>query len=57
MSTYPNIIAAKDARIAELKVENERRASDIAEFMRRLGPRWFLEQNWFPQSVEAHDGL
>jgi hypothetical protein len=26
--------------------------ADIDEFMRRLGPRWFLEQNWFPASVE-----
>lgn len=24
---------------------------DVTEFMRRLGPRWFLEQNWFPSSA------
>lgn len=27
--------------------------TDIAEFMRRLGPRWFLEQNWFPAFQQA----
>ena len=26
--------------------------ADIDEFMRRLGPRWFLEQNWFPASAD-----
>lgn len=26
-------------------------AADIDEFMRRLGPRWFLEQGWFPASL------
>src|SRR5690606_34685592 len=41
------------ARIAELEAENERQSSDIAEFMRRLGPHWFLEQGWFPKSVDA----
>jgi len=30
MSTYPNIIAAKDARIAELEAENERLKQEIA---------------------------
>lgn len=25
--------------------------ADIDEFMRRLGPRWFLEQGWFPASL------
>ncbi|MBZ9943491.1 hypothetical protein LB533_20605 [Mesorhizobium sp. BR1-1-13] len=25
---------------------------DIAEFMRRLGPQWFLAQNWFPASQQ-----
>ena len=25
---------------------------DIDEFMKRLGPRWFLEQGWFPKSAE-----
>lgn len=45
------------ADYAELEAENERQSSDIAEFMRRLGPRWFLEQGWFPESIEASDGL
>jgi len=27
--------------------------ADIDEFMRRLGPRWFLEQGWFPETVNA----
>ena len=49
--TDANLVEAASSRIAELEAENERQASDIAEFMRRLGPRWFLEQNWFPQSV------
>ena len=42
-----------EARITELEAEVERQSSDIAEFMDRLGPRWFLEQNWFPPSVDA----
>lgn len=45
------------ADYATLKAENKRQASDIDEFMRRLGPRWFLEQGWFPESVETSDGL
>lgn len=49
--------ARYEEQIAALKAENERQASDIAEFMRRLGPRWFLDQNWFPESVETSDGL
>jgi hypothetical protein len=27
--------------------------ADINEFMGRLGPRWFLEQGWFPATVNA----
>lgn len=48
---------AAASRIAAPEAENERQAADIAEFMRRLGPRWFLDQNWFPGSVEPSDGL
>src|SRR5690606_41833159 len=43
------------ARIAELEAENERQSSDIDEFMRRLGPPWFLAQGWFPKSVGARE--
>lgn len=55
--TDANLVEAASSRIAELEAENVRQSSDIAEFMRRLGPRWFLEQGWFPESIEASDGL
>lgn len=55
--TDANLVEAASSRIAELEAENVRQSSDIAEFMRRLGPRWFLEQGWFPESMEASDDL
>ena len=57
MQPYKNGDFVLYSDYAALKAENERQASDIAEFMRRLGPRWFLDQNWFPESVETSDGL
>lgn len=48
---------AAESALSRMKGALEQTRGDLDEFMRRLGPRWFLEQNWFPQSVEAHDGL
>lgn len=45
---------------AAITERNERigqRDADLNEFMRRLGPRWFLEQNWFPASIGARAAL
>lgn len=37
-------IAFKDDDVEALK-------ADMEQLMKRLGPRWFLEQNWFPDTV------
>lgn len=57
MQPYKNGDFVRYSDYAELEAENVRQSSDIAEFMRRLGPRWFLEQGWFPESMEASDDL
>lgn len=46
-----------EAQLAEARKALDQRDADIAEFMGRLGPRWFLEQGWFPESMEASDDL
>jgi len=52
------------AELEQVKLERdearkalEQRDTDIAEFMGRLGSRWFLEQGWFPKSVEVSDAV
>lgn len=53
----PDAIAAWNRRASLRAVpELEVVKADIAEFMRRLGPRWFLEQGWFPASQQAAAG-
>jgi hypothetical protein len=39
------------AEKAEAEVRTLR--EDVQQFMDRLGPHWFLEQNWFPESAAA----
>lgn len=34
---------------------NRERQADIEQFMRRLGPHWFLEQGWFPRTVKGSE--
>lgn len=31
--------------------EIEQLRADVDQFMRRLAPNWFIEQNWFPPSM------
>ena len=40
-------------RANSLSTELAMAKADIRQFMERLGPRWFLEQSWFPASVNA----
>ena len=44
---------AAEARANSLSTELAMAKADIRQFMDRLGPRWFLEQSWFPASVNA----
>lgn len=44
-------IKERDAN-AQLIASAPTMKSDIEEFMRRLGSRWFLEQGWFPASLQ-----
>ena len=41
---------AAEARATALAEEVERLKADIRQFADRLGPRWFLEQGWFPSA-------
>jgi hypothetical protein len=47
-SSPPVKAAAVDGEVQALR-------NDIAEFMRRLGPLWLLEQNWFPATQQASE--
>lgn len=55
-------IAALESELAGCKIALEQawessreRQADIEQFMRRLGPRWFLEQGWFPASIKTSE--
>ncbi len=41
------------AEIERLRARLAEAEKDVNEFLSRLGPRWFLEQNWFPESKRA----
>lgn len=45
-------LTPNQARCEQLEADNTSLQSDIDELMRRIGPRWFLEQGWFPDSQQ-----
>lgn len=53
--------AAKQASLCDLIEPARAMRRDMQQFMDRLGPRWFLERNWFPETFakplhgEEHD--
>jgi hypothetical protein len=51
LSEHNYRMASNRAEAAEAEVRTLR--EDVQQFMDRLGPHWFLEQNWFPESAAA----
>ena len=39
-------------RAEAAEAERDRLRADIDRFMDELGPRWFLERNWFPSALQ-----